>query len=110
MPTAYTYPDAYLARFCVEEREARALSIVEGYADAAEVTLSADWTERLTIAQTYILAALENQADPEDLFSAKLKAYREEFGALLPQAVAAAKAAEGEATNIAVLSIPIERS
>lgn len=84
MATLYTYPDAYLAKFCTEEREARAGEDV--LLMAGERTFSADWIERLTIVQTYILACMEHQADPEDLFTAKLKTYREELKGLLPNA------------------------
>lgn len=108
--TTYTYPDAYLARFCTQDREDRALAIVQGMAATAGVTLAADWLERLTIAHTYILAALENQADPEDLFAAKLKAYRQQFDALLPQAIAAARRTAGTTSNLGLLSVPLERA
>lgn len=84
MALLYEYPDAYLAKFCVEERETRAIADVEVM--AGDRTFSADWTERLAIVQTYILACLEHQADPEDLFTHKLKTYREELKRLLPQA------------------------
>lgn len=110
MPLAYTYPDAYLSTYCTEDRETRALAEVALLATSASVTLDADWTERLVILQTYILACLENQADAEDLFTAKLKSYREQFNAQFPRAVAAAKLAEGTITNIGLMSIPLERS
>lgn len=86
--TTYVYPDAYLATFCTTEREARAIEDVAVLVDSR--TLSSDWAERLTILQTYILACLENQGDPEDLFTAKLKSYREELAIQLPRAIAAA--------------------
>ena len=110
MPTTYTYPDAYLARFCDEAREARAAADVALVGAAAGVTFSDDWTARLVVLQCYILAALENQADAEDLFAEKLKNYRQQMSAAVPQAVAAAKAAAGSITNIGLMSIPLERS
>lgn len=110
MAATYTYPDAYLARFCTEEREARAIADVQVYADDAAITFSAEWLERLVILQTYILACLENQADAEDLFTAKLKSYRAEFSAKLPQALLAANEAAGEISNVGMFSIPLERS
>ena len=73
MATIYTYPDAYLAKFCTDARETRAIADVTLRATSANVTFSADWTQRLVIVQCYILACLENQADAEDLFTAKLK-------------------------------------
>jgi hypothetical protein len=105
MATTYTYPDAYLARFCTEDVETRALADV-----ALLGTFPAAWTERLVIVQAYIIACLENQADPEDLFTAKLKSYRQQMEVLLPQAKAAEAAAAGETTGLSLFSIPLERA
>lgn len=107
MPTTYTYPDAYLAKFCTEARETRAIADVELM--EGDRTFSADWKQRLTITQCYILACLENQADPEDLFTAKLKAYREQLQVQLPQAIAAADDAANLTGGLALYSIPLER-
>ena len=112
MATTYAYPDAYLAKFCTEEREARAIADVALRAESAGYTFSDDWTERLVIVQCYILACLENQADAEDLFTAKLKSYRQQFDTLLPQALTAAAAA-AETTGTAgfgIFYIPLERA
>ena len=106
--TTYAYPDAYLAKFCTDEREARALADVALM--AGTYTLSADWTERLTIVQCYILACQENQADAEDLFTAKLKTYRGQLDALLPQALRAAASDAQTITNIGLMSIQLERA
>jgi hypothetical protein len=105
MATTYTYPDAYLGRFCTEARETRAIDDV-----AVHGTFSDAWTERLVIAQTYILAALENQAQEDDLFAAKLKAYRDQFSALLPQAKRAAAEAAQETSSVGFFTVPMERS
>lgn len=102
--TTYAYPDAYLAKFCTDERETRAISDVETMGD-----FPAAWKERLVIVQTYILACLEHQADTEDLFSAKLKNYRQQFDILLPQAKAAEAEAAGEASSVTFFSVPLER-
>ena len=112
MALTYTYPDAYLAKFCTEEREARALADVELMAAGTpDAEFSADWTERLTIVQCYILACLENQADAEDLFTAKLKTYRQQVALLLPQAIADADAtADVNGAGVALFSIPLERA
>jgi hypothetical protein len=112
MALTYTYPDAYLAKFCTEEREARALADVELMAAGTpDAEFSADWTERLTIVQCYILACLENQADAEDLFTAKLKSYRSQLSVLLPQALAAAAAAANVGAGaVGLYSIELERS
>lgn len=105
MATTYTYPDAYLARFCTEDVETRALADV-----ALLGTFPAAWTERLAIVQAYIIACLENQADAEDLFTAKLKSYRQQFEVLVPQAKAAEAAAAGTTTGLSLFSIPLERA
>lgn len=105
MALTYTYPDAYLSRFCTEAVETRALADV-----ALLGTFPAAWRERLTIVQAYIIACLENQADAEDLFSAKLKNYRSQLDTLLPQAKAAEAAANSTTTGISLFSIPLERA
>ena len=71
MSTTYTYPDAYLAKFCTEAIEDRAVADI-----AVMGTFNAYWTEKLVVLRAYILVCLENQADPDDLFTAKLKSYR----------------------------------
>jgi hypothetical protein len=55
-----------------------------------------------------MMACLENQADPEDLFSAKYKMYSKEFEGLLAQARTAAQDDDGNYAPI--YSIPLERS
>ena len=112
MATAYTYPDAYLAKFCTEEREDRALADVALMAASTpDAAFSADWTERLTIVQCYILACMENQADAEDLFTAKLKTYRAQSQILLPAAIADADAtAEVNGAGLNLFSIPLVRA
>lgn len=107
MALLYVYPDAYLAKFCTEEREARAVDEVALL--AGERTLSADWEEKLVILQTYILACLEHQGDTEDLFTAKLKTYREEMKIQLPRALAAADEAANEQIG-SVYAIPVGRA
>ena len=100
MPTL-TYPDAYLARHCTDAREARALASVDHLG-----TFSAGWRDRLGVLQCYIIVCLECQADPEDLFTAKLKTYRSEFDRQLAMARATTPDAAGSAF---VFSIPLER-
>lgn len=103
--TTYTYPDAYLSRFCTTNVETRALADV-----ALLGTFPAAWLERLTIVQAYIIACLENQADADDLFTAKLKNYRAEMAVLLPQAKDAESAAAGSTEKFAIFSVPLERA
>lgn len=105
--TTYAYPDAYLARFCTPEREARAITDVQTMAGSK--TLSAEWTERLVVTQTYILACQEQMAAPDDLFAAKLKVYRQQLTAQLPQALLAADATAGEVSSLGLFSIPLQR-
>lgn len=109
MTTTYTYPDAYLSKFCVDALEDRAIADI-----AVLGTFNADWTERLTILRAYIIACLDNQADPDDLFTAKLKSYRAEFSSALAsaQAQAAADAAEeaGTQSSFGIFTIPLERA
>lgn len=109
--TTYTYPDAYLSRFCTDERETRAIADVELWAASTpDAAFDADWTERIVILQTYILACLENQAEPEDLFTAKLKEYRKELDVQLPRALAAAAAAGSVVGGFGLYSVPLERA
>lgn len=106
----YSYSDAYLAPFCDTDRETRAQAEVDLLETASGVTFSDDWNERLVIMKTYVLAAVENQADPDDLFAAKLKAYRQHFEALLPQAIAAARTTAGVTDGVGFFTIPTERA
>ena len=109
MSTTYEYTDAYLAKFCTEAIEERAIADI-----AVMGTFNDFWTERLVTLRTYILACLENQADAEDLFTAKLKSYRTEMqqAATQAQAQAAADAAEAAGTvdNFGIFSLPLERA
>ena len=108
MSTEYDYTDAYLAKFCTEAIEERAIADV-----AVMGTFNDFWTERLTILRAYIIVCLENQADAEDLFTAKLKSYRGEMQIAQAQAQvqAAADAAEADGTvdSFGIFSIPLER-
>lgn len=108
MALTYAYPDAYLAKYITEDRENRAEADV--LLMAGDRTFDADWTEKLVITQAYIIACLENQASPEDLFTAKLKSYRGQLSVLLPQAIAAADAAAGAGGGLGLFSIPLERA
>lgn len=111
MAIVYAYPDAYLAKFCTEERETRAMAAVALLAASTpDAAFDAGWTERLVILQTYILACLENQADAEDLFTAKLKSYRQQLDVELPRALAAAAAAGEVIGGFGLFSVPLERS
>ena len=54
MATTYTYPDAYLARFCTEEREARALADV-----TLPASVGAAVADRSMVARLLHLALLD---------------------------------------------------
>jgi hypothetical protein len=108
MPLAYTYPDAYLEVFCTEDRETRAIAEIDLL--AGERTFSAEWTEKLVILQTYIIACIENQAAMEDLFDVKLKLYRDELALQLARAK---EAADEEADEIGpgnIYTFQVERN
>ena len=97
------YRDAYLQRFCTETLE------VIAYADVDDLgTFTTTWRDKLTVVRCYILACLENQADPDDLFTSKYKIYSKEFEGLLAQARTAAEDSEGN--YLPVFSIPLERA
>jgi len=105
MSTTYTYPDAYLAKFCTEAIEDRAIADV-----AVMGTFNDYWTEKLVVLRTYILACLENQADAEDLFTAKLKSYKVEMQGATASAQAQAAADAAMVNGFGVFSIPLERA
>lgn len=100
-----TFADAFLAKYATTDRQTRAAADV-----ALLGTFPAAWDERLLILRTYILACMENQAETEDLFSAKLKTYRAEFDKALPQAQAAQDAEDETVTGRGIFSIPLERA
>ena len=102
MAATLTYNNAYLVRFCTEERENRAFDAVDNLG-----AFTTTWRNELTILKVYILACLENQADPDDLFSAKLKNYKKEFDGMLAQAETASPDDEGNYSSI--YSIELER-
>ena len=107
MSTIYTYPDAYLSKFCTEAREARAIEDVTVMAGSN--TFSDEWTERLVITQCYILACQEQGAAPDDLFAAKLKIYRQQLNTQLPQAIMDAESTAGSVSGVGLFSIPLFR-
>lgn len=108
MALTYAYTDAYLAPLVTEDREARAVADV-----AAIGTFPTDWTERLVRLRAYVLVCLESAKSPDDLFTAKLAAYRKEWDQALPLARAAQDAATAAAggvpTMASLVSIPLER-
>lgn len=101
MPTLI-YADAYLKSQVTDDRETRAAADV-----AAIATFSAPWLEKLTVLRAYIITCLECQAQPDDLFSQKLKHYREEWSATLAEAKAATVDSSGN--PLPTMSITLER-
>ena len=107
MTMTYTYPDAYLAKFCTETMETRAVADICRH---GHIQCLLD--RALTVLRAYIVC-LENQADAEDLFTAKLKSYRAEMQPTQAQAQAAADAATAAGTvrtEFGMFTIPMERA
>lgn len=102
MPTKNTFHDAYLAKHCTESRELRAYADVDALG-----TFAADWRDKLAVARTYVIACLECQSSPDDLFGAKLKHYRTEFDSTLSQARSATPDVDGN--PLPIFSMPILR-
>jgi hypothetical protein len=96
------YTDAYLCKFCTEDRETRAYAAVDALG-----TFTTTWRDQLAVVKCYEIACIENQADPEDLFTAKQKIYEKEFTKLLSQARTAAEDDDGNVAS--VFSILVER-
>jgi len=108
MPLTYAYADAYLASRVTEARENAAVAYVSDLG-----TFPVDWTERLVILRAYIVTCMESMQAPDDLFAAKLAAYRKEYADTLTSARAAQSAldqAAGDASSASVFSIALERS
>jgi hypothetical protein len=103
MALVNTYFDAYLKSHVTEERETRAASEVSEYG-----TFAAEWSARLTVIRAYVITCLECQAQPDDLFSQKLKNYRTEFDAVLAQARAETDDADGN--PLPTLTVSLERA
>lgn len=97
------FTDSYLKDLVSIERELRATADVNTLG-----VFSTQWRDRLIELRAYIITCQESLQSPEDTFSAKLKAYRDEFAASLGLARADAQAAAISAAP--VLSIPIERN
>jgi hypothetical protein len=95
MALRYPYADPYLAPYITGAREDAASAAVEALG-----TLPAYWVERLTTLQAYMIACAECMKAPDDVFSAKLSAYRKAYDLALPQA-RAAQAAADEAAGVA---------
>ncbi len=98
-----TYRDAYLARFCTQELETIATEDVQILG-----TFSQEWEDKLVVLRCYILACLENQADGEDLFTAKYKTYSKEFDGML--AMARANTPDDSGNILPIFGIPMERA
>ncbi len=102
MATTLTYTDAYLTGYIDQSVEDRARADVDDLG-----TFPTDWRDKLTVLRAYIITCLDKQAQPEDLFTAKLKSYRAEFDRQL----AGARNAQAEVADTApgLISIPILR-
>jgi hypothetical protein len=67
-----------------------------------------DWRDRLITLRVYIVICLESMKAPDDIFTAKLKAYRTEWEAALAQAKAATPV-DPEGYPRQVFSVDLER-
>lgn len=104
MALTLTYDDAYLKDRITDPLEARAAQEVD---DMRIGAIADNVRERLVVLRAYILVCLEHQANPDDLYAAKLKNYRAEFDAALARARASVPDAAGSSF---VFSIPLERA
>ena len=104
MALTLTYDDAYLKDRITDPLEVRAAQEVD---DMRIGAIADNVRERLVILRAYIIVCLEHQANPDDLYAAKLKNYRAEFDAALARARASVPDAAGSSF---VFSVPLERA
>lgn len=104
MALSLTYTDAYLKGRVTDQIEFRAYADVDNIA-----TFESEWRNRLVVIRAYIITCMEQGSSETDVFSQKLKEYRKEFDFLLNQAKNSL-AASNTGSNIAQLTIPIERA
>jgi len=74
MPLVQTYADKYLAPLVTVDIETRAASDINDLG-----ALPAEWAAKLTVLRAYIITCVESQRTPDDVFQAKLSAYRVEW-------------------------------
>lgn len=109
MALRYPYADPYLAPHVTGAREDAAHAAVEALG-----TLPDYWVERLTVLQAYMIACAECMKAADDVFAAKLGAYRKAYDLALPQARAAQRVADDAAGIVpagsgSLFSIDLER-
>lgn len=97
-----TYRDAYLKKFCGSELETLAYQEVDDLG-----TFTTSWRDRLATFKVYMLICLENQSNPDDLFSDKYDRYKKEFDGALAKAETVTPDADGNYAPI--FSIELER-
>lgn len=100
MPINYT--DAYLRGYVDPDTEQRAAGDVDALGSFPEF-----WRDKLIALRVYVLICMDKQAEPEDLFTAKLATYNKEYSATLAQARAAVAATNDASPSL--FSIPILR-
>lgn len=112
MALTYFYPDAYLQPLVTEPREQRAIADVAGQFETT-TALPAFWKQRLVILRAYVLTCQECQKAPEDLFSAKLRAYSAEWDKAVPAAIVARDSASagtgGTVGGASFVTVSLER-
>lgn len=96
---AITYSDEFLQPLCTAARETEAGDYVDDLG-----TFPDAWRNRLIRLRVYILSCLDAQAEPDDLYSAKLEDYRREWRDILPQARAASTDEAGDQRSAIAIS------
>jgi len=102
----FDYSDAYLKGRVTVAIETRAAAEVDAL--RAFPASPVDWRGRLVVLRAYLIVCLEQGASADDVYAAKLKAYRTEWESALAQANAAANAVK-DADYRPFLTIGLER-
>ena len=106
---AIVYYDAYLKKWAeCKEMETRAYAEVDAL--DPDSTFSTEWRDKLMVLKNYIFVCLDNQGEPEDLFSAKYKSYTKEFETALAQARIAAAESDSSLASPLISTVPLERA
>lgn len=90
-----SYNDKYLEPLVTVQREQEAIDYVDSLG-----TIPTPWRERLIVLRAYIIVCTESIKSSDDIFSAKLKAYRQEYADCLNRARDAAERAGDEQLTI----------
>lgn len=108
MPVTISYTDAYLKTRVTVDIENRAMAEID--AIRAFPTAPVNYRESLIRLRAYIITCLEQGSTSDDVFAAKLTAYRKEYDAALAAAHAAANKVDTTGNKVALYSISLERA